>query len=415
LSACVGSAAYAGVFGNGGDGPVTACAKNANGQLRVVSDPSQCLSSEYALQLARAQPPSGPQYVTVDCGAGQSINQAIQQADPNQSLTITIQGTCTEAVGVGRDNVTLQGASPGAGIQAPSANDTVLMFGGGRGASVRGLTLSGGSAGIGAYGAMYQAQNVHITGAANGVQAGGNSVVSLTNVTIDGCGFGIAAASGASVFVSGGSITGCRSFAVNARNAATVAINDGLTVTDSRFQGVVAEKGGSIEVNGATISNTGIFGVAAFGGAVSVSGNNTLVTGSTFAGVSASDGGSASVTNGARVSGNHAGGVVADNGGHLLVQDGGIVENNTGGPGVSLVGASSLRMQGAIVRGNGGDGVHLSDTSVAEFDGGTNQITGNGGHGIACDGPPSVAVFRGNPGTPTGNASPQIVCQSAGG
>jgi hypothetical protein len=69
----------------------------------------------------------------------------------------------------------------------------------------------------------------------------------------------------------------------------------------------------------------------------------------------------------------------------------------------------------SIVRNNSGDGVHLSDTSVAEVGDGTNQITGNGGHGIACDGPPSVAVIRGNPGTVSGSASPQIVCQSAGG
>jgi parallel beta helix pectate lyase-like protein len=415
LLACVASAAYAGVFGGAAGNAITACAKNANGQLRVVSDPSQCLPSEYAIQLAEPQPPPGPQNVTVDCGAGQSINQAIQQADPNEPLTINIQGTCTEAVHVGRDNVALLAASPGSGIQAPSANDTALMFGGARGASVQGLTLSGGSAGIGAYGAMYQAQDVHITGAANGVQAGGNSVVSLTNVTIDGCQFGIGAGSGASVGVVGGSITGCRFFAVNVLDGADVTLNGGVAVADSRFQGVVADSGGSIQINDATISNSGIFDVAAFGGNVTVNGSNTLVTGSTFAGVSASDGGNASVTNGARVSGNGGGGVSADNGGHLLVQDGGIVENNTG-PGINLTGASSLRMRGgAVVRGNSGDGVHLSDTSVAEVGDGTSQITGNGGYGIVCDGPPSVAVIRGNPGTVSSNALGQIACQSAGG
>jgi hypothetical protein len=413
----VASAAYAGVLGGGGGNAVTACAKSANGQLRVVSDPSRCLPSEYAIQLAQPQPsppPPGPQNVTVDCGAGQSINQAIQQADPNEPLTINIQGTCTEAVRVGRDNVSLQAASPGSGIQAPSANDTVLMFGGARGASVQGLTLSGGSAGIGAYGAMYQAQDVHITGAANGVQAGGDSVVSLTNVTIDDCQFGIGAGSGASVGVVGGSIAGCRFVAIDAVNGGDVTLNGGVAVADSRLQGVVAGAGGSIQINDATVSNSGVFDVFAFGGNVTVNGGNTLVTGSRFAGVSASDGGNAFVINGARVSGNGGGGVSADNGGHLLVQDGSIIENNTG-PGINLTGASSLRMRGgAVVQTNTGDGIHLSDTSVAEIDG-SNQITANNGHGIACDGPPSVAVVRGNPGAVSGNASPQIVCQSAGG
>jgi hypothetical protein len=289
------------------------------------------------------------------------------------------------------------------------------MFNGARGASVQGLTLSGGGAGIGAFGAMFQAQDVHITGAANGVQAGSNSTVSLTNVTIDGCSYGIGAGFGASVVVVGGSITGCQFFGVNVTDDANVTLDGGVTVADTKGHGVVAESGGSILIKDATVSNSGIFGVAAFGGNVTVTGSNTLVTGSTFAGVSASDGGNASVTSGAHVSGNHGGGVSADNGGHLLVQDGGIVENNTG-PGISLVAASSVRMRGgAIVSGNSGDGIHLSDTSVAEFGDGTSQITGNGGHGIFCDGPPSVAVIRGDPGTVSGNASPQIVCQSAGG
>jgi hypothetical protein len=415
LLAGVASAAYAGVFGGGGGNAVTVCVKNANGRLRVVSDPSQCRRSEYAIQLAQPQPPPGPQNVTVDCGAGQSINQALQQSDPNEPLTITIQGTCTEAVNVARDNVTLLAASPGSGIQAPSANDTTLMFNGARGGSVQGLTLTGGGAGIGAFGAMYQAQDVHITGAANGIQAGSNSTVSLTNVTIDGCSYGIGAGFGASVVVVGGSITGCQFFGVNVTDDANVTLDGGVTVANTKSQGVVAESGGSILIKDATVSNSGIFGVAAFGGNVTVTGSNTLVTGSTFAGVSASDGGNASVTSGARVSGNQGGGVSADNGGHLLVQDGGIVENNTG-PGINLVAASSVRMRGvAIVSGNSGDGIHLSDTSVAEFGDGTSQITGNGGYGIACDGPPSVAVIRGDPGTVSGNASGQIACQSAGG
>lgn len=409
LTACVVGVAYAGVFGGGAGNAIAACAKVANGQLRVVSDPSQCLPSEYAIQLAQAQPPPGPQNVTVDCGAGQSINQVIEQSDPNEPLTINIQGTCTEAVRVARDNVALQAGSPDAGIQAPSANDTVLMFGGARGASVRGLTLSGGQAGIGANGAMFQAQDVHITGAANGVQAGANSVANLTNVMIDGCKFGIGAGGGASVAVDGGSITGCQFFGVNVLNGADVILNGGVAVTGPMSEGVVAEYGGSIQINNATISNSGIFDVSALGGDITLSGANTLVTHSAFAGVSASDGGNVSVVNGARVSDNGGGGVAADNGGRLLIQDGGIIENNTG-PGIQLNGASSLRMRGqAIDRNNSGDGIHVSDTSVAEFGDATNQITGNGGYGVFCDGPPSVAVIRGNPGATSTN------CQSAGG
>ena len=51
---------------------------------------------------------------------------------------------------------------------------------------------------------------------------------------------------------------------------------------------------------------------------------------------------------------------------------------------------------------------------IAELDA-TDVVTGNGGYGIVCDGPPSVAVIRGNPGAVSGNANGQIACQSAGG
>ena len=63
---------------------------------------------------------------------------------------------------------------------------------------------------------------------------------------------------------------------------------------------------------------------------------------------------------------------------------------------------------------NGGAGIHRSDTSVAEFGGSTSQITGNG-YGISCDGSPSVAVIRGDPGNVSVNTSGKINCQNAGG
>jgi hypothetical protein len=127
--------------------------------------------------------------------------------------------------------------------------------------------------------------------------------------------------------------------------------------------------------------------------------------------VAAQDGGSVDFHPGVGVSGNHGGGVTARDGGHLTIRGDTTIENNTGN-GVFLSGASSLQGGGTTVSGNSGDGIHLKDTSVAQFDG-TSQITGNSGWGIFCEGPPSVAVIEGNPGTVSGNTGGQNNCPSA--
>jgi len=67
----------------------------------------------------------------------------------------------------------------------------------------------------------------------------------------------------------------------------------------------------------------------------------------------------------------------------------------------------------AVVQKNGSDGISLSDTSVATFLEST--VTGNTGHGIHCDGTPSVAVIRGLTDGVGGNGLwPQVDCQNAG-
>ncbi|MDQ1459172.1 MAG: hypothetical protein QOI08_656, partial [Actinomycetota bacterium] len=99
---------------------IVGCAKKQNGQLRIVTDAAQCLTSENAVSFAAPGPVPGPVAVSVDCGAGQTVQHAIDTADPTQPLTVTISGTCTESVEFFRDNVTLQAAASGGGIASPS-------------------------------------------------------------------------------------------------------------------------------------------------------------------------------------------------------------------------------------------------------------------------------------------------------
>lgn len=394
-----------------GNGTVLSCVNNVNGNVRFIDPTSKnkflnsCRPGETQVPLAS---PAAPASVTVNCGHGQTVTQALNNTAGASSVTITVNGTCVEAVNVSRDNVTLQAGSSGSGIQAPSVNDGVISLNNARNVTLQGLTLTGGGTSLGAYSSTFGAQDLHITGAAIGVQLGGGAAGGLDNVSIDSCQTGIDVGYGGSTLKVGGGSIQCQN-GVQAESGGSLFLFGGATIHAANL-GAFADQGGMISVDQATISNSGGYGVWAQGGSISV-GAGTLVTGSGFAGVEASDGGIAYVRGGAQVSGN-GDGVDADGGGHLLL-GGAVVENNTGN-GVKLAGGSTLDMTGSTVHGNGGDGLHLNDTSVAQFDpANPDQITGNGGWGIFCEGAPSVAMIEGGPGTVSGNTTGQNNCPSA--
>jgi hypothetical protein len=408
VAAGAGVAYATGAITTGSPQTIVGCAKNENGQLRIVGDAAQCLSSEHAVSFAAPAAPAGPVAITVDCGAGGNLQQAIDSSDATQPLTVTIQGTCTASVSVSRDDVTLQAGSSGGGVTS-DGNGPALQTIGARNISLQGLTLTdadGNGALFAGSGALVQANDDHIVG---DVSAADQADVSLGNDTIDHC-QNVGALFGSSIVISGGSLTGC---GVKAAVGSSAFLVGGVSITHTR-SGVAAENGGSIAIDSATIANDGNWGVIADGGSVEVNGETTIVSGNRW-GVMAVNGGTASVTNGARVSDNEEG-VAAGPGGHLsITSDGGppaIVENNTGA-GVRLIGASSLSIGGqAIVRGNGGDGISVSDTSVAVFN--DASVTGNTGWGVQCDGSPSVAVIRGPTDGVTGNTAGNVDCVNAG-
>jgi hypothetical protein len=425
VAAGAGVAYATGVIASDQGTTIVGCAKKQNGQLRIVTNASQCLTSENTVSFAAPGPAPGPVAVAVDCGAGQTVQHAIDTADATQPLTVTISGTCTESVALFRDNVTLQAAASGGGIAAPPGGGDPALTVGGRNVGLQGLTLGGTDGApslVTASGATVHTQDLHVTG--GGVNAGESSSLGLENVTIDSYqNAGLGANTGAIVYLDGGSITGC---GVKAFTGGRVFLRNGVSVTGARFQGVDASDGGSIVIEGATISTSGNYGAfAEAGGNIVVEGADTVVSGGGFAGVEAANGGTATIGVGAHVSGNGAGhngaGVAAISGGHLSIQEGAVVENNTGA-GVRLAGGSTLSMGGeAVVQHNGGDGISLSDTSVATFL--KSSITGNTGEGIRCDSDSTGAEIRaqtdGGPDavTVTGNGNgslpQQIDCRNA--
>lgn len=407
---CATGVAYAtGAIGSDG-GAIVGCAKDQNGQLRVVSQASDCLPSEHVVLLGTPQGAPGPASVFVDCAAGQTIGDALQQTASATSVDITVKGTCTETVGISRDHVSLHGGGPGDGLAAPAPDAPVLKVEAARYVRLDTLTLRGGRWGlIATDGASVNASNLAISGiGGQDVLSLAGATLNLSNSTITGGDEGVSANSGGSVGVDGGTISGAQS-AVHAHEDGSIVLAGGVVVTDAGFHAVVAQDGGSVLLQSATVENSGGTGVFAFqGGSVFVT-RDALVQNNRFGGVGA-NAGVAEVDG--HVTHNQGVGVFGYNGGHITIQDGALVDENDG-DGVQAGVGSTVVVQGATIRDNTTAGIHLTGTASAAFGGGNVTITGNGWWGVFCDGPPSVAQLQ-TSGSPnvnvSGNAAGQIDC-----
>ena len=78
---------------------------------------------------------------TMDCASGETIQAAMAQAQPGD--TIMISGTCNEAVVVNIDGITLDGQGS-AVIDGMNADTAALLIKGRRNVTVRGLTVQNG-------------------------------------------------------------------------------------------------------------------------------------------------------------------------------------------------------------------------------------------------------------------------------
>lgn len=393
---------------------IHACVTSEAGTVRIVSADATCRPNERPLDW-NAQGPAGGgghEDVLVDCGSGQSVNEALEQTASAASVNITIRGTCTEHVVINplRDHVVLRGETQADGISAPPDADAVsirgvdgvqienmTITGGENGVSINGaesvglwnVDISGGQNGISVFAdAEFATNQVTIGGFANtGIHVGGSSYGEVDNTSIEGGQFGIGV-NGAYVHINGGTISGSEVFGVSVGNGGTVHVDGGAVVAGSGFHGVQADNGGSISVRHARVQLSGGTGVFAFqGGSVHVSqGAEILDNGHGGVGANA---GTAQVSGGL-VSGNTGSGVFGYNGGHVTIQNGALVQANAG-DGLQLGVGSTGVVQGATIRDNAGNGISLNDTSVVGVNGAS--ITGNTGLGIFCPGPPSVAMI----------------------
>jgi hypothetical protein len=370
------------------------------------------------------QPPgvtSDPLEVTVNCSGGGTVAQALALKPlTNNRLTITINGTCTEAINTGFNAFTLQGGTSGGTIQAPSSSTDPVLGISGQHVILDNLRISGGVNTLkGFHGAQFSGNNIV-------VQGGSNSDVQLDGATADLNGSTIqnSASDGVQVnfasalFVNGGTIQNNAGWGMDAFAGGSVDLYGGVVVQANTLGGGVAGGAASIVLNDGTVTQNGTTGggpglQAIRAGFVRAKGSSAYVINNLADGLFAQTGGIAEVW-GATVANNARNGVFTYNGGIALVIGGAIIKANAG----DGIHAQSGNVQAggspgpATIQANSKNGIYLGTNSVGSFANTGNQIINNGGWGILCAGSPSDPLVNGSPGTVSGNTSGQISCNS---
>jgi hypothetical protein len=263
---------------------------------------------------------------TVDCAVGETVARALRHGDERKSLTILINGTCSEHVVINRSDIKLAAAAPGAKISGPDPAIDVIRVTGSR------VTIDG----------------IIVTGGRNGITADGAAGLIVQNALVQGTGRnGITYAHGASGIVDGATVTG------NARDGVSIDAAQG-TVINSQ------------------VSQNARMGVGVFtGGSARIGIDNTNVAGSNTIGA------------------NGANGIHIVFGSTALIAANVITGNGTNpslafsGNGVNIINATADLIGDNTISGNVGPGINLRSGTAnlgdSNFDMSTvNTITNNG-------------------------------------
>ena len=361
---------------------------------------------------------SNPITCTVSCANGAKVASALALAPRTTAgLTITISGTCVEAVDQVPANVTLKGASSGDGLQAPDASSNPVLGISGAGVTLDNLTISGGVHALWVHsGASAVGTNLEIEGSSTATVLA-NGIITLNSSTIEGsAGDGIDVLSAGTVFLNGGTVrNNPRGILIG--DGSYLAANAGAVIGDSTANHGVEVAGGSLTVFGATIKGNPLDGVQLFGGGIAFIGSPGVVGPNGRDGVRA-NGGVVHVQGGV-ISNNAEYGISVFHSGTAILDTGAVVASNaTNGilveDGTANVGNGD---GSATIQSNGANGIYLKTNSVAFFNNAGNQIVNNSGWGILCDGPPANPLIAIGPagtiGTVSANGAGQISCNTA--
>src|SRR5258706_3092013 len=159
---------------------------------------------------------------TVDCAAGETVARALRHGDERKSLTILINGSCSEHVVINRSDIKLAAAAPGATISGPDPAIDVIRVTGTR------VTIDG----------------ITVTGGRNGITADGAAGLIVQNALVRNTGRnGISYVHGASGIVDGATVTGNARDGVVIDAAAATVINS--QINQNARMGINVANGGS--------------------------------------------------------------------------------------------------------------------------------------------------------------------------
>jgi hypothetical protein len=362
---------------------------------------------------------------TVNCASGDTVARALTRGDDRKSLTILIDGSCSEHVVINRSDIKLAAAAPGATLSGPDPAIDVIRVTGTR-VTIDGITVTGGRNGItadGAAGLIVQNALVRDTGR-NGISYahGASGIVDGTRVTGNGRdGVAIDAASGT---VINSQVSQNARMGVGVFNGGTARIgidnrNDagGNTISANGVNGIHVVYGSTALVAANQITGNGTDPSVAFSGnginianaTANVIGGNTI-SGNAGPGINLR---SASVNlgdsnfdmstvntitnNGSPAS---TGGISGFLGSALSIRDA-VISNNVGF-GVILTLRSSAQIGNSTIQNNTaslpgtGDGVRVQLGSAVIGITPNGSITGNAGFGLNCTDPESSVANTAN-------------------
>lgn len=214
----------------------------------------------------------------VDCGAGQTVNGALQEARRHPGwvgVTIRITGICREAVRIARRNTTLIGASSADGIEAPDSDSWAVFILGAR-VVIERLSIQGGTIGVGANaGSDVTLESVRISGArVHAVGVDGRLAVS--NSVLDGNNEGVFAADGSRVSIAGSTISNSAADGVFLTTGATAHIGSGSRI-ENNSHGVALRFGASLSLDDAVIAGNRRNGVSVTGASTVELSSDTVI------------------------------------------------------------------------------------------------------------------------------------------
>jgi parallel beta-helix repeat protein len=363
------------LYAHGGDTTmIHSCVNNSSGTVKFVGSNDACKTNETPVDWEKAARTT-PGTFNVDCDAGQTIQDALDNLIPGDTLLVS--GTCNENVVFEEEmgRITLDGQGIATVNGADSTQDTIQVRG--RGITITGFIINGGKRGISVTKggtATIDGNVVQNAAGAQGIIVYKGSFATIVNNTIqNNPNIGIALAQNGSADIG---------FRSNVEGPNIIQDNggDGIDVIESsaaRIDGnTIAGNGGAGIVVGdnssARIGFSGVVGSLTAFNTIQNNGRGGInVTNASHAGIE-----------GNIIENNTGSGIAADKSASVEVGVRGFsnsIQNNTGG-GILLRRSSGGRIFVAVISNNTGIGVQISQASQADV--GNNTINGNSSDGI---------------------------------